>query len=129
LHPSLNDARRPHDADIYTRDIWGDLAAGEPALTLNEVRNLPALRRGKRRPDLCTLHRWITTGARPADSGGDRVKLEYFQPGGHGRHTTSSAVVRFLRALSSSAPQQGPSPATLAKAHVEAERRLAAAGF
>ena len=60
-------------------DVWADLAAGEPALTLNDARKLPCLRRDGRQPDVCTLYRYTERGARPAAAGGARVVLEHFQ--------------------------------------------------
>lgn len=113
--------------DYCDRDIWGDLAAGEVALSFGEARALPCLQRGKQRPQLCTLYRWSDRGSKPA-AGGERVTLETFQQSGR-RCTTRSSVLRFLRALSGSSGTRGPSVAAATEAHRAAERRLAAAGI
>jgi hypothetical protein len=78
-------------------DIFSDIEAGQEAVSLNEARNLPALKRNGKGVNLPSIYRWTSEGIRG-------VKLETVQIGGS-RCTTAGAAMRFIRALSALPPE------------------------
>ncbi len=93
----------------------------DPWIAFSEVPQQPWLprRRGGRKLDVGTVHRWATRGL-------NGVKLEYFKVGGT-RVTTASALQRFFAALARLEGGVPPSPPTPRQR--ETERQLDAAGI
>jgi hypothetical protein len=104
--------------------VLDDIARGEAPLLPKEARaNLPG--RAGRHPDIATVFRFLSHGARAVD--GSRVRLEWARiPAG--RATTQSAIDRFLRRLNGIDPNR-PAPSERDREQRDAERRLAAAGI
>jgi hypothetical protein len=105
------------------------VSSGEELISLNQVRNLPALRRagrGDRRADPATIHRWCRDGVLTRDH--RRVRLESIRLGGK-RMTTRSAVARFLADLNRTGPAPIAEVDAVRLAHLRAEAELDTAGI
>jgi hypothetical protein len=104
--------------------VLDDISRGESPLLPKEARaKLPG--RAGRRPDVATVFRFFSRGARALD--GSRVRLEWARiPAG--RATTQAAIDRFLRRLNGIDPDR-PSQSEQDREQQDAARRLAAAGI
>jgi hypothetical protein len=98
--------------------VLRDHATGEPLLRANEAKRLLG------KADVGTVFRLFL---KTKIVGGRRIHLE-FAVVETGRVTTASAIRRYRRRLSG-LDADGPSPADLDHAHLEAEARLERAGL
>lgn len=107
--------------DHLSRDIHGDVAAGEQLLTLRQALKLPELAnpRDGQPHSVSWIHRAHLSGVRGA--GGRRVKLEAVTRSGV-FVTSPSAVRRFLhRQIAEAEPDKSLAP----KSRLDVDRQLA----
>ena len=113
-----------------SESVLGDIEAGQPPLSFNEVRKHPLVRRGGgKTPDLSAVYRWAIRGVRG-------VRLEFLDrpAAAGGRVTTRGALLRFFARLTAESKgepvrQAGRSPRRRRRDLQAAAKRLERAGI
>jgi hypothetical protein len=113
--------------DILSRDIAGDISAGESFITLSKFRRDPQVLIDGRARDIAWAYRAIGDGVRGVD--GTRVKLEFTIQSGM-RVTTPSSITRFVyRQMYGLGAPKAPTLSEAQRTHADTETRLAGVGL